>query len=269
MPPLYSNLFACLYNEPKPIGSLGRGTHYSIFRSVEWLDVTRKALINPEIHDFAIIWDEDHDVRVIEATERIYMAGLLSPIQFIGERKGMLTVIVAAKFYWCGSDDDLKAYTRKIEVISQGLIKGIGDSWPSEIGCFDRSPGNPHQNFAKGIIADEEYRVATYLANIDSLWQLGTKPYVPKVSEYAVLPPMRMSDRIEEFVRAWVLENVHNVPGLKDIGDEVSRLSAKLIADARARGFSEKDLSKEVGDIEDFLTPEYENVHDPDAGGFR
>jgi hypothetical protein len=185
----YSTLFACLYDEPEPIGSLGRGTHYSIFRSIEWLDVMRKPLAKPEVHDFAVVWDEDHDIRVIEAVERIYMAGLLSPIQFIGERKGGLTAIVAAKFYWSRSEAESGSYAREIEDISQGLISGIGDSWPSEVGCFDRSPGNPHQNFAKRIIAAEEHRVTTYLTNIDSLWRLGTKPYVPKVSEPEWSPP--------------------------------------------------------------------------------
>ena len=43
----YSKLFSCLYDEAEPVGSLGRGTHYSIFRSVEWLDVTRRPLALP------------------------------------------------------------------------------------------------------------------------------------------------------------------------------------------------------------------------------
>lgn len=172
--PQYSTLFSCLYDETGPVGSLGRGTHYSVFRCVEWLDVTRRPLAAPQVHDFAIIWDEDHDTRVIDAIERIYMAGLLSPVQFIGERKGGLTAIVAAKFYFAGVGSD--TYQRKVEDITQGLP----DPWFTQIGCFDRSPGNPHQNFYEGIISDTEHRVGLYLANIDSLWQLGTKPFAPK-----------------------------------------------------------------------------------------
>lgn len=171
--PQYSKLFSCLYDEAGPVGSLGRGTHYSVFRAVEWLDVTRRPLTLPQIHDFAVIWDEDHDERVIDAIERIYMAGLLSPIQFIGERKGSLTAIVAARFYFSGSEADSKAYRSAIEAITRDLP----DSWPAEIGCFDRAPGNPHQNFYEGIINDTDYRVALYLANIDSLWRLGTRDY--------------------------------------------------------------------------------------------
>lgn len=181
----YSKLFTCLYDEPSPVGALGRGTHYSVFRSVEWLDVNRQPLPYPQIHDFAVIWDEDHDERVIEAIERIYMAGLLSPVQFIGERKGGLTAIVAAKFYFTGTKADTEAYRRAVEVISQSL----DDPWPAELGSFDRNPGSPAQSFFEGLISDTDHRVGLYLANIDSLWSLGTKAYRPAASTWLATPP--------------------------------------------------------------------------------
>jgi len=173
--PQYSKLFTCLYDEAAPVGSLGRGTHYSVFRAVEWLDVTRRRLTLPQIHDFAIIWDEDHDTRVIDAVEQIYMAGLLSPVQFIGERKGGLTAIVAARFYFDGSAADTEAYRMAIEAITQDLP----DSWCAAVGSFDREPGSAHQCDYEGIINDREHKVGLYLANIDSLWRLGTYDYRP------------------------------------------------------------------------------------------
>lgn len=176
--PAYSTLFSCLYDEPEPIGHLGRGTHYSVFRSVEWLDVVRTPLTVPQVHDFAVIWDEDHDARVIDAIENIYMAGLLSPVQFIGERKGNLSVIVAAKFYWAHSQDTLNAYIQQLNNISGSL--NHGDSWKTEVGMFDRSPGSPHQTDLQGLIMADDHRVITYVRNIDSLWNLGTKPFIPR-----------------------------------------------------------------------------------------
>lgn len=169
----YSSLFTTLHDEQHPVGKIGRGSHYSVLRSVEWLDVTRTPLITPQIHDFAVIWDEDHDTRVFEAIEKIYMAGLLSPVQFIGERKGFLSVVVAAKFYYSGSESDTVAYARAIENIAQSLQ----DPWGSELGCFDRAPGNPHQCFNLSIIQDNEDKVINYLKTIDALWELGTKDY--------------------------------------------------------------------------------------------
>ncbi len=188
--PSYSTLFSCLYDEPNPIGNLGRGTHYSVLRSVEWLDVTRTPIPFPQIHDFAVIWDEDHDTRIIEVIEAIYMAGLLSPIQFIGERKGGLTVIVAAKFYFMEDDAALKSYEQKIQKICDN--SNHGDYWPVEVGMFDRSPGSPHQTELRGLINAEEHRVITYLRNIDSLWGLGTKPFAQKAysSPFNVASPL-------------------------------------------------------------------------------
>lgn len=173
--PVYSTYFTCLHDEPNEYGSLGRGTHYSVLRSVEWLDVSRQPLAEPQVHDFAVIWDEDHDTRVIEAAERIYFAGLLSPVQFIGERKGSLTVIVAAKFW--GDGADLEVYKDQIQTV----IEPMDDYWPVEIGMFDRSGARApgwHQNEPAGIINDATHKVNVYLSNIDTLWGLGTKPPV-------------------------------------------------------------------------------------------
>lgn len=175
--PCYSTLFSCLYDEREPIGKLGRGTHYSIFRSVESLNVIRSPLQKPEIHDFAVIWDEDHDTRIIAVIEQIYMAGLLSPIQFIGERKGCLTAIVAAKFYYHNAEEDLDAYTNALGDRVTNAIQD--DVWSIGVGLFDRSPGSPHQTDLKGLINAEEHRSITYLRNIDSLWNLGTKQFEP------------------------------------------------------------------------------------------
>lgn len=182
----YSSYFFCLYDECASVGSLGRGTHYSVFRSVEWLDVDRRRIDLPQVHDFAVIWDEDHDERVIEAIERFYMAGLLSPVQFIGERKGGLTLILAARFYFSGTSESLQAYVSAVTAIASGLP----DGWTVEIGSFDRNLGSPHQTFFQGIIADDDRRVGLYLANIDSLWRLGTRPYRPTMPLKLSLPPI-------------------------------------------------------------------------------
>ncbi|ERJ17484.1 hypothetical protein SSPSH_003696 [Salinisphaera shabanensis E1L3A] len=175
-PQRYSTLFSTLYDEPAPVGTLGRGAHYSVLRCAEWLNVVREPLQHPQIHDFAVIWDEDHDTRVIQVAEQLYVEGLLSPVQFIGERKASLTVVVAAKFYFHGSEKVIQNYESRIIQIVEDLAF---DTWNAEVGMFDRSPGSPHQNDARAIIAAEEHRVQTYLSNIDSLWALGTKPYKP------------------------------------------------------------------------------------------
>lgn len=183
--PAYSNFVSCIYDEPEPVGSLGRGTHYSIFRTAEWHDVLRYSLVVPQVHDFSVIWDEDHDTRVVQVIEKMYMKSLLSPVQFIGERKGMLTVIVAAKFYYGVDEASLTSYKRAIEKEASEVN---GDSWSVELGMFDRSETD-HQTDVAGIINDREFKVKTYLRNIDFLWNLGLRDYVPPRYDGASLSP--------------------------------------------------------------------------------
>lgn len=172
--PSYSTVISCLYDEPAPIGHIGCGSHYSVFRAVEWLDVLRTPLTLPEIHDFAVIWDIDHDKRVIDVIERIYLAGLLPPVQFIGEHKACLTVVVAAKFLFGVDEPAMESYNCELKNTVQMAIPD--DWWSIDIGSFDRSPASPHQTDLKKLLDDTEYRGVTYARNIDFLWNLGTRP---------------------------------------------------------------------------------------------
>lgn len=186
--PTYSPFFSCVYDEQEPVGQLGRGTHYSVLRTAEWFDVDRSPLDEAQVHDLAVIWDEDHDERVVPVIEQIYMNGLLSPVQFIGERKGMLTVILASRFYLNRPHGELEEYEARIKEISQ---KGpYCDVWTLEIGCFNREHHEPPFTCADGIISDSEDRVITYLRNIDSLWSLGTKLYNPNLHTASALEPV-------------------------------------------------------------------------------
>ena len=73
------------------------GTYYSVLRVPIWHDEWLNPLTQASLLDFAIIWDEDHDVRVVNAIEEMYFAGLLAPVRFIGERSGRLSVLLAAR----------------------------------------------------------------------------------------------------------------------------------------------------------------------------
>ncbi len=164
----YSTLLSTIYDQPEAVG-LGWDTHYSIVRCAEWLDVMRERLELPHVHTLAVLWDSDHDVRVFEVIEKLYMAGLLSPVQFIGEHKGTLTVRVAARFYFAS---DIVDYQRRLGEFSKSID---GDSWPVELGSFDRHIGGEHQCILGS--SDEDERVLTYLRSIDLLWGLGTREF--------------------------------------------------------------------------------------------
>ena len=71
---------------------------------------------------------------------------------------------------------------------------------------------------------------------------------------------MKNTAAIEKFAAGWVAQNVHSVPGLTNIATEVDRLAANLTGDARAEGISGGDLNRALGDIDDYLTGQYEQI---------
>jgi hypothetical protein len=93
----YSDFFKTLHDESSPTGYLGQGTHYSVLRAVVFHDPMGRRLSEGHFADFAVIWDEDHDVRVLEPIEEIYRRGLLSSFLMFGERKGSFTAILSSK----------------------------------------------------------------------------------------------------------------------------------------------------------------------------
>ena len=159
----YSPFFQTLHDELRPVGTLGRGTHYSVLRVPIWQDEWGNPLSHGALLDFSVIWDEDHDERVIEAISELYFRGLLAPVRFIGERKGSLTLLLDAKTLdrWDGAA--LKSYGYAVGEVSQGLE----DAWTATV---DAVLGHDHS-----IIHAPHESVSVYLQNIQMLWQLGQK----------------------------------------------------------------------------------------------
>lgn len=156
----YSHFFSTIHDESEPLGDLGRGAHYSVLRAVLW---------QPKLafHDFAAIWDEDHDVRVIWVAEQLLAEGLLAPVVAIGERKGALAVITSTR--------TSEKYAQQVEDIAQGVPH---DPFTSDVAFFPESVGT--------VIQAEEARVRAYLAGIFALWQVGTKK--PQFSTEGLAP---------------------------------------------------------------------------------
>ncbi|KQS49882.1 hypothetical protein ASG20_10895 [Sphingomonas sp. Leaf198] len=167
----YSHLISCLHDQDAPVGAIGRGAHHSIFRSVQWHTLSGEESKRGRLHDFAVIWDEDHDERIIGVIERLHLAGLLWPVVFIGERKGNMTVLLA---HGAGPIElDEPGYVEAVGAIVQDVDH---DVWDVRFGTFHRDPANDGRlTNAAGIIADDEPVVVAYLQSIDILWQLGER----------------------------------------------------------------------------------------------
>jgi hypothetical protein len=171
--PAYSQIFSCLHDERNP--ELPSSFHYSVFRSYEYKDVCNKQVHTPLVHDFAVLWDDDHDARVITVAENIYLAGLLSPIQFIGEHKGHITIIFAAIARF--GVQNFEMYQQAVERIA---TKAGDDYWYVKFGFFDkhdREFSSSHQTYLEGITGLSAAVEHTHLLSVDDRWKLGTKAF--------------------------------------------------------------------------------------------
>lgn len=169
----YSSLFSVIHDEKEPVGNIGRGTHYSVLSCVQWADVNLMpyAPEDAEIQKFSVIWDEDHDERVIPVIERAYIKGLMAPVKFVGERKGSLTVIVDSDFWkLCGDKREYRLAWQKVA----GTV--TDDWWNCEV-----FPEN--EAAESGMVHPGSEKLVVYLKNIDNLWSLGLSPY--KTSRHA------------------------------------------------------------------------------------
>ncbi len=159
----YSPFFQTLHDETQPVGHFGRGTHYSILRVPIWQDEWLNPLPRGSLLDFALIWDEDHDERVIQVIEELYFCGLLAPVRFIGERKGSLSVLIDEKTVEAWDRAALKSYREAVSDVGQSLE----DPWPATVDAVF----GPNRS----IIHASKEDVTLYLQNIQLLWHLGAK----------------------------------------------------------------------------------------------
>lgn len=181
----YSPFFHTLHDEKEPYGSIGRGVHYSVLSAPQWFDHERKLMDGGKarIQRFAILWDEDHDTRVIDVAEKAYMLGIFAPVLFIGERKAFLNVVVSEEFYE-HIQKDWASYNMAWGDLCSDVF---GDCW-----TFESIVPLSHAA-ESGLIASSDEVVTTYLANIRNLWGLGIRPYSSKLDTYTPdgwIPPI-------------------------------------------------------------------------------
>ena len=157
----YAPCFQTLHDETRPVGQLGRGTHYSVLRVPTWHDELMNQLEYGRFLDFAIIWDEDHDDRVIDAILIMYLSGLLAPVRFVGERKGVLSILLAPGVIEALDDATFQRYRDDVESVCTSLE----DPWTADVSSVDSSQHS--------IIHAPAADAAIYLKNINMLWQLG------------------------------------------------------------------------------------------------
>jgi hypothetical protein len=171
---MYSDFFKTLHDETGPTGYLGQGTHHSVLRAVAFHDPMGSPLSEGRFTDFAVIWDVDHDVRVLEPIEGIYRLGLLSSFVMFGEHKGTFTAVLSDRV--SPSDEshlnpvlfrkvsDLDLSVRASNILSNENIIYVGDLVQKSMGQILRMPNTGRKSL------DE---IREMLAQMDL--QLGTE----------------------------------------------------------------------------------------------
>jgi hypothetical protein len=162
----YSDFFQTLHDEMSPTGYLGHGTHYSVLRAVVFHDPLGKPWREGQFADFAVIWDEDHDVRVMEPIEEIYQRGLLSSFLMFGEHRGNFTAILANEVSSAAKPlafnpaflrrvEDLNLSVRTSNCYKNADIVYIGDAVRKTEGEMLRTPpfGRKSLNEIKEVLA--------------------------------------------------------------------------------------------------------------------
>ena len=174
--PKYSPHLHCIYDEPTPTGHIGRGTHYSVVQALSWRSEKGELRQQASVQNVAIIWDEDHDERIIPCVEALLMAGLLHAVSMIGERKGGVTVVFNSMSAARLSDDQKRAYREEVtRVIGEVVDAEHGDSWAITFGEMTDVPSlakDGYEIFHQYLIQDDVHKVETYIRNINYLWDI-------------------------------------------------------------------------------------------------
>lgn len=176
--PRYSPHLHCVYDETSPVGDLGRGTHYSVLQALAWHSNAGEIHREAVAKQFAVIWDEDHDERIIPCVEALLMAGLLYPISIIGERKGGITIILNSEFAVRAGEAQKKAFMDDVaRVIDETVDSAFGDNWTITFGEMTDTPSldpSGERAFHRQLINDEPDKIDTYIRNITNLWGIDT-----------------------------------------------------------------------------------------------
>lgn len=174
--PRYSPHLHCVYDEPAPTGHIGRGTHYSVVQALSWRSDEGELRRKATVQNLAIIWDEDHDERIIPCVEALLMAGLLHAISMIGERKGNVTIVFNSMSAARMSENQKCAYREEIiQLINHVVATKFGDSWSVTFGEMTETPSmrsTGYDIFHQSLIQDDVAKIETYVRNINHLWDI-------------------------------------------------------------------------------------------------
>ncbi|MCQ3000710.1 hypothetical protein NLO98_13195 [Pseudomonas syringae] len=154
--PVYSKFFRTEYDEQYNVGKLG--AHYSVL-SFPLVKDSEKF----QLQRLAVIWDADHDTRVINILEAGFFAGLTRPVVFIAEHKGHVSIITNGDINQSERDTQTRVWQR----ISDDVIED--DNFTVEVIL--------EKDFIAAQVRGLQKMFETYFNYIDDAWGIGPCPY--------------------------------------------------------------------------------------------
>jgi hypothetical protein len=146
----YSEFFQTIYDEHEPSAGVGRGTHYSVLRARDTKFQEKEVFF-----DFLILWDEDHDTRVIEVLENLYNQQRLRDYIIFAERKGCFYAVLPPHVSLSTSTE-----------LPTDLTLDVGsDTWSSKVVSWEARGRS-------GIINAKETSIIEYIERLSTLWSL-------------------------------------------------------------------------------------------------
>ncbi len=156
--PKYSDFFRTEYDEQYNVGSLE--AHYSILSAPLFIAPGTPIALQR----IAVIWDHDHDERIITLLEAAFFEDLIAPcILFVAEHKGNVAVIT-------NGDYDKAERNRKSRLwqrISDDVI--VDDKFVVKVMLEDEYLVDLKQNL--------QLPFRNYFQHIDDAWTLGETKY--------------------------------------------------------------------------------------------
>ena len=174
--PKYSPHLHCIYDESAPTNHFGRGTHYSIFQALSWRSKKGKLNQQATVHNVAVIWDEDHDERIIPCMEALLMNGLLYAVSIIGERKGHMNIVFNSMSSAYMDTNQKHIYRKEITKIVNDIIgTKFEDSWSITFGEMSDVPSmakNGYKIFHQSLIYSDIDIIDAYIRKINNRWNI-------------------------------------------------------------------------------------------------
>lgn len=157
--PVYSYFFRTEYDEQRDIGVLE--AHHSVL-SVPCLNKEESGL---DVQRIAVIWDEDHDERVIPVLEAGCFKGLLRDVLFIAEHKGAVSIIM---------NESTKPFARKARQKRwQEICDAVVENDEFSVDVMSK------EEYVQTLVDSLQPMYENYLNHICDVWNLGPHDYYP------------------------------------------------------------------------------------------